>query len=282
MSAPVAAFGRFLIATSALLVLVLVLEHGLPRLSLGAMDGIHAAGRHRRRRLCAVLHVRAADGDRVARVADHGAHSGRDAARRRIVPARTADAAARAGHRAGAGRRRGGSSAMAIRCSSSPAPSASAKPRCSAACSHGLPTRCSASACWARACRRWRRRPAAALTGTAILARRLRRLPAIWRCRMPTGRVARAGLHGRARHGHRLLLVLRRREGDRSRARRQCSSISCRSSRSRSACCCWANRSTWSMVGRRGAGRRRRLDHQPHAGGAAGGRRGDERMTPCC
>jgi drug/metabolite transporter (DMT)-like permease len=34
MSAPVAALGRFLISTTALLVLVLILEHGLPRLSL--------------------------------------------------------------------------------------------------------------------------------------------------------------------------------------------------------------------------------------------------------
>ena len=34
MSAPVAAFGRFLIATLALVVLLLVQEHGLPRLSV--------------------------------------------------------------------------------------------------------------------------------------------------------------------------------------------------------------------------------------------------------
>ncbi len=82
----------------------------------------------------------------------------------------------------------------------------------------------------------------AALTGTVILAHR--------KCRARRPRAAESGLeglavarvHGRARDGHRVLLVLRRRENDRSRRALRFSSISFRWWRSFLASCCSANR----------------------------------------
>ena len=83
-------------------------ERGLPRLTRAQWIGVHAAGRHRRRRLfncasCTALQtVPASRGSLIMALS-----SGGDAARRRAVPARTADAPARARHRARAARRRG-------------------------------------------------------------------------------------------------------------------------------------------------------------------------------